>query len=328
MNSLLLRRILVVDDEPNIVSSVRRELTTHPLGRFHHEVEGYADPAEALDRARSQAFDVVISDYRMPAMTGVEFLKRLTVIQPECVRIVLSGQTDMDALAAMINETHIYRFIPKPWNEYSLKSSVAQALEFKSAVQENKRLAGLVKGHDIALAQPDQAALEHILIVDDDTDVLKSLSRSLTNHSMVHNLFSAIRAELTHRKDESLNERNIRVQSAWSPQQAIELAAATEFSCVLADQRMPGMSGVELLTLFAEKQPDCARILFSGAIKQADLIDAVDAAHIFGFIAKPWQDYELKSCVAQALGYRHINRENRILAEIIRKAAASSGPGQ
>ncbi|MBI5792168.1 MAG: response regulator, partial [Rhodocyclales bacterium] len=66
MDSQLLRRVLVVDDEPSIVNSVRRELMTPPLGRYRYEVEGYSDPAQALERARNQKFDVVVSDYRMP----------------------------------------------------------------------------------------------------------------------------------------------------------------------------------------------------------------------------------------------------------------------
>lgn len=319
MNSPLQRRVLVVDDEQNIVNSVRRELSTPPLGRYRYEVEGFSDARQALERAKSQVFDVVISDYRMPVMSGTEFLKALALIQPECARIVLSGQTDMPALMTMVNETHIYRFIPKPWHDYFLKSSVAQAIEFKSALQENKRLADLVKNSDIHFEQVEEDAIDHVLVVDDEPGVLNSLSRLLSTHSRIEELFTAIRAEIAHRPAAPLDDRKIRVQVASSPRQALKLAETTEFSCILADQRMPEMSGVALLTEFIDRQPDCARILVSGHLTQDDLIDAVDQAHIFGFIAKPWQDYELKACVAQALSYRRLSRENRVLAEMVRK---------
>jgi len=318
MNPEVLRRVLVVDDEPNIVNSVRRELKTPPLGGY--EVEGYSDPRLALERARSQAFDVVISDYRMPGMTGIEFLGELAAIQPECVPIVLSGQTDLDALTRMVNETRIHRFIAKPWDSHFLKSAVAQAIELKAAVQENARLAALARAGNLPPVQVDESDIEHILIVDDDTDVLKSLSRLLTNRGRIDQLFAAIWAEAA-RPGSSLKDRNICVHTAWSPQQAIELAAGTEFSCVIADQRMPGTSGVELLTLFARQQPECARILMSGGLSRDDLAEAVDQAGIFGFFAKPWRDCELKSCIAQALSCRRVQRENRLLAEMVRKAA-------
>ena len=97
---------------------MQRELSIPPLGRYTYETEGFTDPAAALERARSTHFDAVICDYRMPAMDGLEFLKALREIQPDCARLVLSGQTDMDGLVRLVNETHIYHFIPKPWHDY------------------------------------------------------------------------------------------------------------------------------------------------------------------------------------------------------------------
>lgn len=319
MTLQLYRRVLVLDDEPNIVSAVRRELSTPPLGRYRYEIEGFSDPAQALERAKSQSFDAVVSDYRMPGMSGLDFLKAFAALQPECARLVLSGQTDMDALTKMVNETHIYRFIPKPWHDYFLKSSVAQAIEFKTALAENRRLAERIKETGIPLPETPQEPFDHILIVDDEPEVLNSLSRLLTSRSKVDELFAAIRGEVAHHDGAQLEERKIRVQVTTSPVQALKLADATDFACVLADQRMPEMSGVELLRQLAERHPDCARIMVSGRITQDDLVDAVDTAHIFGFIAKPWQDYELKACVAQALAYRRISIENRVLADMVRK---------
>ncbi|MDD5249819.1 MAG: response regulator [Rhodocyclaceae bacterium] len=324
MNSALFRRVLVVDDELNIVSAVRRELSTPPLGRYRYEVEGFSDPAQALERARSQSFDVVISDYRMPGMSGLEFLKALAALQPECARLVLSGQTDMDGLVKMVNETHIYRFIPKPWHDYFLKSSVAQAIEFNLALQENRRLAGLVREREIAVPPLLADEVDHILIVDDEASILSSLSRVLSNRTRADDLFAAIRSELSSQGAAVLEEDKNKVLVTTSAQQALKMAEATNFSCILADFKMPEMSGVDLLQRFAEKQPDCARILISGKLTQDDLIDAVDAAHIFGFVAKPWQDYELKACVAQALAHRRMVLENRILADMVRKAGGEA----
>ncbi len=319
MNSQLSRHVLVVDDDPFISKLVQQELTTPPLGRYRYEVEVFSDPAQALERARSQSFDVVISDNAMPGMTGLELLKSLAELQPDCACIVLSGQTDMDALTKMVNETHIYRFIPKPWHDYFLKGSVAQAIEFKTVLEENRRSADLVRDHDVSLPQLQESNVDQILIVDDEPDALEQLSRVLSSHSRLDDLFASIGNELGQHHRAALEEGKIVVHTASSPLQAIKMAETTGFSCILADQGMPEMKGVDLLRHFLEHQPDCARILISGGHAKDDLINAVDTAHIFGFIAKPWQDYELKSCVAQALAYRRISLDNRVLAEMVRK---------
>jgi DNA-binding NtrC family response regulator len=318
-----LRQVLIVDDETAIINAVRRELATPPVGRYQYEVEGFSDPAQALKRAGEKRFDAVISDFRMPAMDGLDFLRAFDKIQPECARLVLSGQTDMDGLIKMINETHIYRFIPKPWHDYFLKSSLAQALDYSGAIAENKRLAALVRDQGIEVP-PVDGNIDHVLIVDDDPGVLASLSRMLTQRSRIDALFSTIRAEVAHHADSAvLDEGRISVQITPSPLHALTMAKAVTFSCILADFRMPEMNGVELLQRFADEQPDCARMLISGQISQEQLISAVDLAHIFGFISKPWQDFELKSSIAQALAYRRLQLENRLLADLVIRAGGA-----
>lgn len=320
MRELQERRILVVDDEANIVSAVQRELNSPPFVRYRYKVEGFTDPVRALDRAREQAFDAVISDFRMPAMDGLDFLKALSLIQPNCARLILSGQTDMAALIQMINETHIYRFIPKPWHDYYLKGSVAQALVYNAALAENNELASLALKHNIPLPPIDENAIDQLLIVDDDPGVLSSLTRTLSARTRNDDLFTTIRSEISHQHGPILREGSINVQATPSPRQAIEMAARTEFSCVIADFKMPEMNGIDLLQHFSDLQPDCQRILLSGQINENDLILAVDSAHIFAFIDKPWSDYELKACIALALLRRRILRENRLLAEMVRKS--------
>jgi DNA-binding NtrC family response regulator len=324
MDAAPLYQVMIVDDEASIVSAVRRELSTPPLGRYRYEIEGFTDPAAALERAKTKRFDAVISDYRMPGMDGLEFLKALAALQPECARLVLSGQTDMEGLIRMVNETHIYRFIPKPWHDYFLKSSLSQAIAYASAVTENKRLASLVRERGIAVSALDDGEVDQILIVDDDPGILASLSRILTRHGRIDDLFAAIQSEVGRRDRPLLDESKISVQITPSPRHALAMATELTFSCIISDYRMPEMNGLELLQKFAEIQPDCSRLMISGEISQDELIIAVDIAHIFGFISKPWQDFELKLSIAQALTWRRIQRENHTLAEMVRAAGAGS----
>lgn len=326
MNTPVPQQVLIVDDEPNIVSSVRRELMA-ASGRYRYAVEGFTDAVAALERAKTQHFDVVISDFRMPGMDGMAFLKAFALIQPDCARMVLSGQTDMATLVKMVNETHIYRFIPKPWHDYYLKGSVAQAIQYNSVLLENKQLAQVVRDLNIPIPSLIDNNIDQILLVDDDPNILGSMSRVLTHHSRMDDLYSAIRAEVASSRGPALEEGKVSVQITPSPLHALKMADAVSYACIIADFKMPEMNGVELLQKFMEKQPDCIRILISGVINQEELVYAVDSAYIFGFIAKPWQDFELKALLAQALAYRRILAENQRLAEMVRLARKNAAEG-
>lgn len=129
-------KILFVDDEKNVLRSLQRlfmeadyEILTAESGE-----EGLALLAENPDVV------LVVSDYRMPGMDGVEFLRQVCEKQPNSIRIVLSGYADTASVVAAINEGEIYRFIPKPWDDEELKTTIEKALEVGLLHQENKRL--------------------------------------------------------------------------------------------------------------------------------------------------------------------------------------------
>lgn len=308
--------ILVVDDEQGIVNAIRRELLTPPLGRFRYTVEGHTDPRAALARAREIEFEVVITDYRMPEMDGLEFLKALHSIQPECVRVVLSGQTDMDALVRMVNETHIYRFIPKPWSTYFLKSTLAQAVEFRRVLRENTRMAQALRDRGVDLPAGVLGNVDQVLVVDDDINVARAVARDLTHHSRLDDVFAALRSEMHHQPAPELDSNKISVQVTDSPIHALRMADEMSFACVIADYLMPAMDGAKFLEAFAEKQPDSMRIMLSGAANLDNIVFALDMAHIHNFLAKPWTDYELRAVVAQALARRRMDLENAALAKM------------
>lgn len=140
-------RILLVDDEPHILTALQRLMRNGLKNACgdRYQVECFTDATAALARARECAFSLVISDQRMPVMTGVEFLKELRQVQPDCGRIVLSGYADLNALMAAINEAEIDRFISKPWTDFELLSAVRQVLRIRELSIENQRLADEVR---------------------------------------------------------------------------------------------------------------------------------------------------------------------------------------
>lgn len=152
-------RLMLVDDEPNILNSLRRALNTMPADTFggHPTVETFTSPGHALARAQEVAFDLVISDYRMPGMDGVSFLERLIELQPNISRMILSGYADLSALIGAINRVQIVRFIAKPWDEIDLELSIRQALSHRALLMENARLADLVRVQQGRLSRTEVA---------------------------------------------------------------------------------------------------------------------------------------------------------------------------
>lgn len=143
-------RIMLVDDEENILKALRRVLSSLSTGMENDApsniIEIYTSPLAALSRAgEGLSFDMILSDYHMPEMNGVKFLTAVREIQPDAVRFIMSGYADLEWMVGAINEAKIQRFIAKPWDDYSLRTDILQALELQSLQMENKRLASEVR---------------------------------------------------------------------------------------------------------------------------------------------------------------------------------------
>ncbi|RFA24741.1 hypothetical protein CAI21_20540 [Alkalilimnicola ehrlichii] len=116
-------RVLFVDDDERIL----RSLTL--LFRSRYDVTSTVDAQEALEKLRHGQFHVLVSDQRMPAMTGVELLREAREIAPDTVRMLLTGYSDLAAIVGSINEGEIFRFINKPWDVGNLQATLQQAVE-------------------------------------------------------------------------------------------------------------------------------------------------------------------------------------------------------
>lgn len=129
-------RILCVDDEKNILQALERSFLDDD-----YEIVSASSGAEGLQALEgSGPFQVVISDYRMPVMNGVEFLRNVFGRWPDTVRLVLSGYADVGAIVAAINEGHIYKFIPKPWNDEELRLTIQKSLEHYNLQEKHRQL--------------------------------------------------------------------------------------------------------------------------------------------------------------------------------------------
>jgi response regulator RpfG family c-di-GMP phosphodiesterase len=129
------QRVLFVDDEPNVLEGIQRTL------RKQVELQTASSGAEALRLiAETGPFALVISDMRMPAMNGAQFLARVREQVPDTVRMILSGHADLEATIAAVNEGHIYRFLTKPCATDRLLNAVEDGLNQHRLLTAEKTL--------------------------------------------------------------------------------------------------------------------------------------------------------------------------------------------
>jgi len=138
--------VLFVDDEGNILKALQRLLRNEPWKVL--TASRGSEALEILDRTPAQ---VVVSDQRMPEMSGVDLLQAIRDRQPNVVRMMLTGYTQMDVAVEAINRGEIYRLITKPWNDEELKATLRQAFDHFDLREEIKRLNRVTREQNLKL---------------------------------------------------------------------------------------------------------------------------------------------------------------------------------
>ena len=117
--------LLIVDDEEMVLTSLRSFL----MLETEYEVLTFSSSTEALEAAKSQTIDLVVSDYLMPEMTGIELLLGIKKLQPYATRILLTGYADKENAIKAINEVGLYQYVEKSWDNNDLKLVIENGLE-------------------------------------------------------------------------------------------------------------------------------------------------------------------------------------------------------
>lgn len=136
--------LLIVDDEELVTKSLRNLF----LLQSDYEIITHTSARDALSTAASVSIDLVISDYLMPEMDGITFLSRLKEMQPQTIRVLLTGYADKENAIQAINSVGLYQYIEKPWDNDSLLVVVKNGLEKRALLRalENK-IAELDEAH-------------------------------------------------------------------------------------------------------------------------------------------------------------------------------------
>ncbi len=253
--------ILCVDDEADNVDALER------LFRRKYEVHKTTSPTEALSILKAHDITVIISDQRMPQLTGVELLAESIKIHPNAIRILLTGYTDIESVVKAINSGQIYRYVTKPWDPVDLANAVDKAVERyeigEELVEKNQAL---------------QAALEELKTLDQ----AKNQFMVLVNHELKTPLtsmlsFSELLAET--KLDEEQNRMLSRIKAAAHRLQDM-INDALEFVSAETAQMRLDMKSVAAKKLFQESNLPEA-ILQAAAARKIEFDFSMDAENVY-----------------------------------------------
>jgi DNA-binding NtrC family response regulator len=163
--------MLVVDDEQDNLDAFRFNYAR----TFTLNLASSADEALAIAKAKDVA--VVVTDQRMPRMTGLELLRAVREIRPDAVGIIITAFTDVDVLIEAINLGRIYRYVTKPWDSKELRGILIQAMERFHLVRENRRLAEQLEQYAGVLSREAHGAFNYGAIVGDSPALREVLAK-------------------------------------------------------------------------------------------------------------------------------------------------------
>jgi FixJ family two-component response regulator len=162
------RTLLLVDDEENVLAALRRVFRN-----AGYQIVCASSGEVALDLLLTHKVDVIVSDQRMPSMTGTEFLRCAKITHPHALRLVLSGYTELQSVMDAVNDGAIYKFLTKPWDDAQLRANIAEAFAHKEMADENRRLAAALDQSNAELRCANQqlhgllAERQHQLALDE-----------------------------------------------------------------------------------------------------------------------------------------------------------------
>lgn len=278
-------KLLFVDDEERILNALRS------VFRAHYNVLTASSGPEAMEFIKRFRPHVVISDQRMPEMTGVEFLREVKDIAPHTVRILLTGYSDLASIVGSINDGEVFRFISKPWNNADIQKTIGEAAA-------------------IALELADMATSPVILPEKLDCGIL------------------VIEAEQSvYRAASELIGGVCPVLHAPDIDRALALLQEHEIAVIVADIGRSDQNSLTAFKLLKQAHPEILAIVMTEASDSELVIDLINQAQVFRFLTKPLNLKLLQQHVQAALAKYQSFRKTPKLLKQHRVAAARDGDG-
>lgn len=265
--------VLCVDDEPRILFALKALL------RSQYEVLTANDGAAALEIMRQRPVNVLISDQRMPNMTGVEVLREAKHIQPQAIRLLLTGYSDLNAIIASINEGEIFRFINKPWINEELRAIVAQAVSAAGVEQllpdemESAAAPRPVDGRPQAAPVPPSGA--GVLLLDHNAQEREELLETLGRDWPVH--------------------------TASTFEECVALLEANHVGVLVTEMMVGSDSVTSLLGALRQHQPTLVSIVITASADAGQAMQLINHGQIYRLLQKPLKQGVARGTVAVAM---------------------------
>ncbi len=270
-------RILLVDDEERILRSLGLLL------RMQYEVVTTTSGSEALKLLQQQTFHVLMSDQRMPEMTGTELLRQARSISPNTVRILLTGYADVEASLASINEGEVFRYINKPWGPKELRDTVALAADM---------------AHQTMLVPPEperpvtassKSRAEHsILLFDHDTETLNTVREAVGS--------------------------DYRVLHCTTLEQAMLILSSESVAVLICELEIPGQDTATLIKTMKRENPSLMTMVLTYLKDTRRVVELINQAQVFRYLPKPARAGLLrKSIDSSLLRHQELSRSKPVI---------------
>jgi serine/threonine-protein kinase len=270
--------VLFVDDEERVLNALSH------LFRDTYDVETANSGARALERLAARRFHVLVSDQRMPEMIGVELLRQAKTVAPGTVRLLLTGYSDLAAIVGSVNESEVFRFVSKPWQEEDLRATIAEAVDVAIAIE--------AAAAGPAPALPPNAA---VLVLGDAA--LARAARELANKAY-------------------------KVSEAATVEAALEILAAEEIAALVCDLDLRAANPGALLRVLKKQSPQTQLITVTETSDSETIIRLINEARIYRFLKKPVNFSLLQNALLAALSrYARLARSPALLRTESARAA-------
>lgn len=235
-------KILLVDDEERILRSLGILL------RMQYEVFATSNGYEALKILKTEKINVLISDQRMPIMTGDELLKRAKEISPNTIRILLTGYADVDAAISAVNDGEIFRYINKPWGPKELRDTIAEAV-LLADISEAKSVEEIVEEKGLSC-----------LVLDKDQSTYHVVSELLVDHHVIW-------------------QQDL--------QGALEVLATQPIAILVTELSLGNEDLSSMIKVMKREYPQMLTVILTCFKDTSRLVDLINQAQVFRYLPKP-----------------------------------------
>ncbi len=277
-------RILFVDDEPNVLLSLT-EL-------FRDERPYTAQRAkDALEILRKHPeIDVIVTDQRMPTMTGVEFLREAKKINPIAIRILLTGYSDLHEVLGSVNTGEVYRYILKPWDVDKLRSTIKLALELAQRTRLIMPKNAQPTAIGASITAPQHTSANNTATASTRSFIPEKQPILVIDNNQSH--LSSLR---------ELFAENYVVSISSSAQSAIEILKRSPMAAIITELSLPDTDPVKFLSEVKSFNPNTPIIVLSSMKDSSIAIQLINQVQIFRYLVRPLRRDTLESTVQTAV---------------------------